>query len=59
MNDDHDDKLAVAQQHDPSNTDVETLTEALEPHDNVYGLINAPQGDLRETAPVHEPHYGH
>ncbi len=50
------DEPVALDDRDPSNTDPETLTEALEPHDNVYGLIFQDQGDLREASPVgHDP----
>lgn len=37
---------------DPSNTDIENLTQPLDPDDNVFTLVNPDQGDLREAHPV-------
>jgi hypothetical protein len=48
------DQPVALDDRDPSNSDIETLLQPLEPDDNVFTLVNPQQGDLREIAPVAE-----
>jgi len=52
------DEPVALDQRDPSNSEPELFTMALEPDDNVYQLVAQDQGDLLETAPMQEPQYG-
>ncbi len=48
-------------QPDPSNSDIEKLTAALDPDDDVYGLVLPPRREASAAdEPAHdEPRYGH
>lgn len=46
------DQPVALDDRDPSNSDIEDLIEPLDPHDNVFSLVNPDQGDMHETAPV-------
>ncbi len=46
------DQPVALDDRDPSNSDIESMTEPLEPHDNVYTLIHPDADTLRESAPV-------
>lgn len=52
------DQPVALDDRDPSNSEVEELTGPLDADDDVFRRLTPDQGDLRETAPVHEPRYG-
>ena len=52
------DEPVALDDRDPSNSDIDQLTLALDPDDDVYMLVSQDQGDLLETAPIQEPTYG-
>lgn len=49
------DEPVALDDRDPSNTDPDQLTAPLDPDDDVFALVSQEQGDLLETAPMHEP----
>lgn len=48
------DEPVAADDRDPSNSDPDDFTAALDPDDDIYALLGQDQGDLAETAPVGE-----